>query len=100
MADLVYGENNLDQPKKRTKQPSNTSGQSYTDMSDNENVTNWEVAANQFSQNSDTSGEGPDGHHKELDVTITDILDRGDPRQPMPEEKKKPVRKTKEDCLN
>ena len=57
------------------------------------NLGGWEIAADRFSQNSDTSGEGPQGHHKELDVTISDILDRGDPRQPLPEEKKKPVRR-------
>ena len=88
MAGITMADNVVrDEPKKRLKKiaDSATSGASYTELDDSQsekevNLGGWEIAADRFSQNSDTSGEGPQGHHKELEVSISDILDRGDPR--------------------
>ena len=32
---------------------------------------------------------GEKGHKNAIEISITDIMDKGDPRQPLPEEKKK-----------
>ena len=80
--------------RKRARRPKadgeHSSEVSYTDIDDQEQEGN---SHDQWSCQSDTSGEGPDGHHLELEASISDILDSGDPRQPLPEEKKQKGRK-------
>ena len=79
MAGLTY---NIDQIKKKRARRAkndneNSSEMSYTDIDEElEEAKPYD----QWSCQSDTSGEGPQGHHQELEASISDILDSGDPR--------------------
>ena len=51
---------------------------SYTDIEEQPEEEGKPV--DQWSCQSDTSGDGPQGHHQDIEASISDILDSGDPR--------------------
>ena len=66
--------------RKRARRPkqdnSHSSDVSYTDIDDEESAQPHD----QWSCQSDTSGEGATGHHLDVEASISDILDLGDPK--------------------